>query len=246
MNLERDDRIGFNRSTEFEQLYIDLRSNEKRIYTDEEVAWLPDVNEDHIHRKEWEIRKTSCQKLTRYLGNKKSSLKILEVGCGNGWLSYQLSQIPYSNIIGLDINLPELQQAERVFADVPNLSFIHGHFDSPLLEFEKFDVIVLASSIQYFNSFSNVIQTMLGRLNDKGEIHITDSHFYNQTEVGEAKQRSQRYFYGKGFNKMSDFYFHHTVRELDEFNYAILYDPNSIMNRVLRKKNPFHWICIKK
>jgi SAM-dependent methyltransferase len=246
MNLERHDRVTFNHSNEFEQLYIDLRNHEKRIYTDEEVAWLPDVNEDHIHRKEWEIRKASCRKLTRYLGNKKGSLKILEVGCGNGWLSYKLSQIPYSNVIGLDVNLLELQQAERVFAAIPNLSFIHGDIDSPLLEFEKFDIIVFAASIQYFSSFSNVIETMLNRLNDKGEIHITDSHFYNQTEVEDAKQRSQRYFHSKGFNKMGDFYFHHTVRELDEFYYVIFYDPNSIMNRMLRKKNPFHWICITK
>lgn len=246
MNLERDDRITFNRLSQFEQLYIDLRNSEKRIYTDEEVAWLPDVNEDHIYWKEWETRKASCQKLIRYLGNKKRSLKILEVGCGNGWLSYQLSQIPYSNVIGLDVNLPELQQAERVFNAIPNLSFIHGDTDSPLLEFEKFDIIVFAASIQYFSSFSDVIETMLDRLNDKGEIHITDSHFYYLTEVEEAKQRSQRYFHSKGFNKMSDFYFHRTVNELDEFNYAILYDPNSIMNRVLRKKNLFHWICIIK
>jgi ubiquinone/menaquinone biosynthesis C-methylase UbiE len=244
MNLERDDRIALNCSTEFEQLYIDLRSNEKRIYTDEEVVWLPDVNEDHIHRKEWEIRKISCQKLTRYLSNKKRSLKILEVGCGNGWFSYQLSQIRDSNVVGLDINLPELQQAERVFTATPNLSFIHGNINA-LLEFEKFDIIVFAASIQYFSSFSKVIKTMFGRLNDKGEIHITDSHFYYQTEVEGAKQRSRKYFYSKGFNKMNDFYFHHTLKELDGFNSMILYNPNSLISRAF-KKNPFHWICIKK
>ena len=89
MNLERNYKTSFNNYLgEFEQLYIKLRNQEKRIYEDEEVAWLPDVSEDNIHKKEWRIRKASCQKLTHYLSSKKRALKILEVGCGNGWLSY--------------------------------------------------------------------------------------------------------------------------------------------------------------
>jgi ubiquinone/menaquinone biosynthesis C-methylase UbiE len=247
MSLKSENKIAFNRtSNEFEQLYIDLRSYEKRVYTDEEVAWLPDVNENHIHRKEWEIRKTSCKKLIRYLRQKKRSLKILEVGCGNGWLSYQLSQIRYSNVIGVDVNLLELQQAERVFADIPNLNFIYGDLNSTFLEFEKFDIVIFAASIQYFNSFSEVIETVLDKLNQRGEIHIMDSHFYSEEEVGRAEERSRDYFLNKGFGKMYEFYFHHSLKELGKFNFAILYDPHSALNKILRNKNPFYWIGIKK
>ena len=92
MNVKEYDRIFLEPSfREFEQLYVDLRSNEQRIYSDEEVAWLPDVDEDHVHKKEWQIRKVSAEKLVQYLKHKKRPLKILEVGCGNGWLSCQLS-----------------------------------------------------------------------------------------------------------------------------------------------------------
>src|SRR6059058_1085116 len=99
MNFTNKNRIPLhNAANEFESAYIDLRIAEKRMYTDEEVAWLPEVDEEHVHKKEWDIRKLSCAKLTRYLGNKRRPLKILEIGCGNGWLSYQLSQIPDSNV----------------------------------------------------------------------------------------------------------------------------------------------------
>ena len=246
MKLKDSHRTRFNHaSREFEQLYIDLRCREKRLYTDEEVAWLPDVNEDHIHRKEWEIRKASCKKLIRYLRHKNRSLKILEVGCGNGWLSYHLSQIRYSHVVGIDVNFVELQQAQRIFNAIPNLHFFHTDIDS-LPGSEKFDIIVFAASIQYFSSFSDVIETALSRLHDGGEIHIIDSHFYLETDVETARQRSQEYFHDRGFEKMENFYFHHTLKALDEFNYVILYDPNSIFNKILKKKNPFHWICIKK
>ena len=244
MNAQINHKISFVHSNEFERLYVDLRTYEKRMYSDEEVLWLPDVDEDHIHKHEWKIRKASCNRLTKYLINKKKALKILEVGCGNGWLSYHLSQIPFSNVVGLDVNFPELQQAARVFAATPNLNFIYGDLND--LPNQKFDVIVFAASIQYFNSFSNIMKSALEHLNDGGEIHIIDSHFYYQTEVEDAKQRSHEYFSSKGFNKMDDFYFHHTLKELGEFNVEILYDPNSFLNRTLKRKSPFHWVCIRK
>lgn len=244
MTVQIDDKHFSSSSNEFEQLYIDLRIQEKRMYTDEEVMWLPDVSSDDVHRQEWKIRKASCQRLARYLASKKKALKILEVGCGNGWLSYHLSQVPGSNVIGLDVNLLELQQASRVFAAIPNLNFIYGGLNA--VENDRFDVIIFAASIQYFPSFSNIAQSALSRLNREGEIHIVDSHFYYQSEVEDARHRSLEYFKSKGFSKMDGFYFHHTLKELDEFNADILYNPNSIIHRILKKRNPFHWVCIKK
>ncbi len=247
MNVKRNDTIlSCKFSKQFEELYVHLRSEEKRIYSDEEVAWLPDVEEDHIHKREWTIRQASCKKLTRYLRNKRRPLKILEVGCGNGWLSYHLSQLPHSNVLGIDVNLLELSQGERVFGAISNLRFLHGDLNSSLVELQKFDVIVFAASIQYFKFFHEVIQSALDLLNEKGEIHILDSHFYYETEIEAARQRSREYFHSKGFDCMSDFYFHHSLKELDEFHCSILYDPNSSINKFLKRKNSFHWICIRK
>lgn len=244
MNAQANHKISFANSNEFERLYIDLRTYEKRMYSDEEVLWLPDVDEDHVHKHEWKVRKASCNRLTKYLLHKKKPLRILEVGCGNGWLSYHLSQIPLSDVVGLDVNLPELQQAARVFAATPNINFIHGDLDD--IKDQKFDVIVFAASVQYFHSFSDIMKSALEHLTEEGEIHIIDSHFYEEKEVAYARQRSREYFSVKGFNKMGDFYFHHTLKELKEFNAEILHDPNSFISRILKRKSRFHWVCIKK
>jgi ubiquinone/menaquinone biosynthesis C-methylase UbiE len=243
MNVGCNDMLALLQSNEFERIYIELRNHERRMYSDEEVAWLPDIADDHIHKKEWDIRRNSCKKLLGYLSNKRRSLKILEVGCGNGWLSYQLSQIRFSNVIGLDINLPELQQAERVFNAIPNLTFVHG--DLSAVEFEKFDIVVFAASIQYFRSIDDVIDSVLDLLNPRGEIHFVDSHFYSDEKIKSAEQRSRRYFHENGFDRMLEFYFHHSLEELKRFNYRVKYDPGSILNRLIGR-NPFHWIRIKK
>ena len=76
----------------FETLYLRVREKEKRIYTDEQTARLPQISQQHPHYKEWLIREQSCNKLLQYIKKKECQLDILEVGCGNGWLSAQLAK----------------------------------------------------------------------------------------------------------------------------------------------------------
>ena len=142
---------------DFEKNYVAARTLERRIYTDEETARLPLIDQDNPHYVEWTIRKRSCQKLLHYLESKKNILSILEVGCGNGWLSHELSRIPGSKIIGLDINLTELQQAARVFNQGSKLKFVYGNILSGILNDLTFDVIVFAASIQYFQSLPEIL-----------------------------------------------------------------------------------------
>jgi len=68
----------------FEEQYISVRRKENRLYKDEQVKWLPDLEPSHPHCKEWQVRSKSCNKLIRHLSNSKKERNILEVGCGNG------------------------------------------------------------------------------------------------------------------------------------------------------------------
>lgn len=230
---------------DFEKLYIRLREKEGRIYTDEEVAQLPAIAAAHPHYKEWQIREESSDKIIDYLKKRKQSTDILEPGCGNGWFSHRLSTIPGSKVIGTDINFTEIQQAARVFHDIPNLHFIYGYAESGIFEDRQFDSIVFAASIQYFPSLKGIINSSLKLLKPNGEIHIIDSHFYSLAELGAAKQRSLLYYQAAGFPELADWYFHHNLDDLDGYNYSVLYDPESLFNRFLRNKHPFPWICIQ-
>src|SRR5258708_7832527 len=141
----------------FEKKYIFIRSMENRLYTDEELSKLPDIPPGHTHYKEWQIRKRSGRRLQCYLAAKKKDLEILEIGCGNGWLSHLLAEVPGTKVTGLDINFTELQQAARVFNDDPNLVFIHGDLRSGILCDRSFDCIVFAASLQYFPSLKKIV-----------------------------------------------------------------------------------------
>ena len=228
----------------FERIYLEVRQMEGRLYPDEVVAKLPDIDRQHHFHKEWRIRKASCRQLVRYLVEKKTPLRILEIGCGNGWLAHQLSFIPGSVVIGTDVQITELQQAARVFSNRPNLHFMFGPPDQGLFEKQQVDIIVFAASIQYFPSLKDIIEQVLPLLKNDGEIHIIDSPLYKQSECEQARQRSQDYFDSLGFGQMAHYYFHHCMGALAGFNYRLLYRPLAGRSLLRGNRNPFPWICI--
>jgi ubiquinone/menaquinone biosynthesis C-methylase UbiE len=230
----------------FEQHYFALRSKEGRIYTDEEVLHLPGIRKGHPHFAEWQLRKESWDRLKHYFEKRVGLLKILEVGCGNGWLAHRLASIHGYDITATDINLAELQQAKKVFHHIPYLQFIYGGIEAGQIEEEGYDFIVFAASIQYFPSLNEMITRAFRKLKTNGEIHILDSHFYTATEIAAAKKSTRDYYTDLGFPTMSRYYFHHTLDELAPFRYKIMYRPGFINHHLLNNKNPFPWLCIKK
>ena len=233
----------YNAAGEFELLYIRLRQKEGRIYTDEEVLNLPLINNSHPHYKEWVIRKNSSRALLSYIKQRENIQSILEVGCGNGWLSAKLAIA--ADVTGLDINTTELEQAKRVFGHMANLKFINGSLENDMIRDEKFDMIVFASSIQYFPSLKQTIGLAIERLTLLGEVHIMDSPFYQPLEIEDARQRTKAYYNALGFAEFTGCYHHHTLNELETFQFKILHHPYSWKNKLSIKKNPFYWITIK-
>lgn len=220
-----------------------MRQQEGRLYTDEELLNLPTLSSSHPHYKEWMVRKRSALKLTRHLSTKKAP-HILEIGCGNGWLSHHLATIACSTVIGLDVNFSEVQQAARVFQHVPNLHFMYGDIRNQLFGERKFDVIVFAASIQYFESIESVVDTTLRLLKDDGEIHIVDSPFYAESSIPAAQQRTQVYYEQAGAPLMTQYYFHHSLCSLKGYNVDVLFDPAKWRYQFFGTKNPLYWIKI--
>ena len=235
----------YNPADQFEQLYISLRKKEGRMYTDNEVAKLPLINNTHPYFKEWAIRRRSLKKLQEYIIHRNNEPDILEIGCGNGWLSAQLATVTSGQVTGIDINETEVEQAKRVFHHIPNLDFKHCGLQDAILQDKKFDLIVFAASIQYFASLKNIITEAMTYLTLQGEIHIIDSSFYKQSEIAAAAKRTKNYFNTTGFEAMAGYYFHHSIEDVKKFNCTILFDPTSLFNRFSKHKTPFYHLVIK-
>jgi SAM-dependent methyltransferase len=229
----------------FEKKYITIRNLENRLYTDAELARLPDLPAEHPHYMEWQLRKRTLHRLCRYLAKRRGATEILEIGCGNGWLAHHLAETPGAQVTGLDINFTELQQAARVFSGDPNLCFVHGDIRSGILTGRRFDVIVFAASIEYFPSLKRIILSCMDYLKVGGEIHIVDTRFYRVSQIEWARKRTQAYYSSFGYPEMADQHFHFSLNDLKSFHYSILYDPDAVRYRFVKKKNLCQWIRVR-
>ena len=229
----------------FDELYLAVREKENRLYSDRQVKQLPFIEPLHPHFAEWVERKNSAEKLIAYLAKPGKVIRILEIGCGNGWLANRLAKIPGSEVTAIDVNSLEVEQARRVFGSSANLRFLNADLADGLLNNEQFDVIIFAAAIQYFENPDAILRLALDHLKTGGSIHLIDSFFYHQKEVENARRRTEKYYADAGFPEMSQYYFHHPLDRIKRFNYKILYDPNSVTNRLIGRKHPFPWILIR-
>lgn len=240
---------GLIRNNGFEKKYLSIREKEKRIYTDEQVAALPEIPLSHDHYQEWKLRSDSLQRLIRYT-NKNQFKTILDLGCGNGWMSRHLA-MRSSDVFAMDVNEFELTQGARVNQNVKNLHFVFANILSKPFNKEKiFDLIVLSSSIQYFPDLHKLVEHLEPLLTESGEIHIIDSPLYNKVDLPAAQQRTAKYYQAMGLTDAETLYFHHTWKSLELFRAVIAYNPQSFSSKIKKLVNPFTspfpWIIIRK
>ncbi len=243
--LTRTDSRGFGASAD---LYLRVRQKEGRLYSDEIVSCLPDFPSRHPLKPEWLARADSAQRLRRYLANLPPPVHVLDLGCGNGWLSHLIATLPDTKVWGLDRPGPEAVQAARVFA-ARNTAFLFADIDRVPFPSSSFDVIILASVIQYFSDLPTLIQGLLPLLKPDGEIHLLDSPLYSAHDLVAARPRTVAYYVGLGYPEMAAAYFHHTAAALDQFRPDYLYRPEALPARLSRQlgrmASPFPWVRIR-
>ncbi|GAA4338253.1 class I SAM-dependent methyltransferase [Flaviaesturariibacter amylovorans] len=227
----------------FEPAYLALRAKEGRLYSDAELRMLPEVPSDHPYAAEWELRRLSAGRLCRWLGAQRRPLRVLEVGCGNGWLAHRLAAVPQCVVVGTDINRQELAQAQRVFVR-SNLFFT----DTGLDRFTpgSFDVVVFAAALHYFPDLGGALQAALALLKPGGAVHVVDTYFYGNREAVAAAARSRAYFASMGCAGMAGYYFHHRRAALAPFRPRLGNRAEMIFGLLRRGARPFPWYTITK
>lgn len=226
-----------------EDAYISVRKSEGRLYTDEEILQLPDLPSKHPNSKEWQVRKNSLKLILKYLQEETSARTILDIGCGNGWMSNQLQKAGFA-VTGLDINETELKQATILF---PEIRFVYADV------FEKnnlgcFDVVLLSASFQYFPDAIKLINHLKQNYLEKnGIILIADTNFYRKNELHAARKRSENYYKNMNTPQMAKYYFHHAIETFHPFNYRIINKRgifDSILSKLKNHPQPFQLFVI--
>jgi SAM-dependent methyltransferase len=229
----------------FQALYEKARSAEQRVLADEQVAELPDGSA-LWNASEWRIRKRSLDRLIRTLREARSGPRILEVGCGNGWLSARLQGEGF-DVLGIDLFTKELEQAARVFGNGPR--FVRSDLFHAGIPERSFDVIVFAASFQYFPDPAGTIARARELLASDGVIHILDTMLYRSpVEATAAKERSRKYYDMIGVPEMTAYYHAHTLDDLRKTGHLRVLSAPSGMDRTLQRfgkeASPFTHVVI--
>lgn len=225
------------------EAYLALRAQEGRLLSDEAVRGLPFTAPVPALQREWTWRKRSFLRLRRYLSAQYGTqpLRVLDLGCGNGWMSNRLAEQPHWSVWAVDINEAELQQGDRLFAR-DNLAFVFADVLADALPANTFDLVVMAAAAQYFPDMARLRTALRRVLKSGGVAHCIDTPFYPDTAAQTAaRRRSVEYYTGAGAPEMADYYFHHTwpagARRMD-----------NALDRLLQRVGylgPFPWIALQ-
>jgi len=233
--------------SKFVDIYLKVREKENRIYSDAELILLPFASSSNPHKNEWDLRAKSFLRFKEYLKTKKQNLNILDLGCGNGWFCGQFSKSFNHHFYCVDVNLTELKQGRKLF-NSECIYFIYADIFSLEIPTSLFDIVTVNAAVQYFPDLNKLLNKLITLLSENGEVHILDSPFYSESEAVNAKKRTMGYYSSIGFSEMEEKYFHHTWDELSAFKFEILYQPDSLKNKIKRllslKDSPFPWIKI--
>ncbi len=232
---------------EKERLYLEVRSREGRVWSDEALKQLPEVKSPAALAREWRWRKRTFERFDAYLNRHYPNrlIRVLDLGCGNGWMSNLIAGNPLRSVTAVDLNEMELKQGRRVFQR-DNLQFAFGDVLQGALPEKNFEVIVLAASVQYFPDLKELLTALRRLLAANGSIHLLDSHFYaTEAERHAAGQRSLTYYQQLGVPEMGNFYHHHLWKEAQALGAVNLNRRADVyLLQLCGYYGPFPWLVI--
>lgn len=109
------------------------------------------------------------------------SLRVLDVGCGNGSeLALPLARLG-SQVTGIDIHAPSIEHAKQMGADVTNLSYICGPVEE--LRTPPYDVVILSEVLEHLREPRLLLSAALEHLKQNGMIIVTVPNGYGEFEI---------------------------------------------------------------
>lgn len=118
------------------------------VYSRKKINRLVTINNNGIHPKH-----TIMDYHKFFVNNVSKNDIILDIGCGNGFLSYDIAK-KAKKVIGIDINKKSLEFAKKYYQR-ENLGFIVGNatvFNYSKLNIKKFDKIILSNILEHIKN----------------------------------------------------------------------------------------------
>lgn len=107
--------------------------------------------------------------LKKILKNGEKFPKILEIGCGLGYLTYALNKSGYDTI-GLDISKEAVTNATKNYG---NLFICADLFEYSNLHTNEYDIVIFTEVIEHLNDINGFMMSLIKLLKSKGNLILT-------------------------------------------------------------------------
>lgn len=115
------------------------------------------------------ISQRQAQVIERWLvGFERADLRILEVGCGTGWMVDRMR--PFGEVTGTDLSEGVLALAKQA---IPDARFVPGDFMTVELPSEHYDVVVTMEVLAHVSDQAAFLERIAGLLKPGGTLMLT-------------------------------------------------------------------------
>ena len=201
------------RFAQFKREYEEIRRSEGR--GSKHPAFylaLPFADLTGNFRDQWLIRARSCRYLERNIlprleERHGDNLRVLDIGAGNGWLSYRLA-LSGHRPVAVDVcsNAYDGLEAARHYATVLPEFFARFEAEMNCLPFDdaQFDVAIYNASFHYSTDYERTLREAIRCLRPGGTILIVDSPTYQHAHSGEKMRSERSEFFEAKFGTRAD------------------------------------------
>jgi SAM-dependent methyltransferase len=185
------------------------RGNENSSY----YLNLPFVDSSDRHACQWKIRARTYEFLRHrilpyYIGPpSQQRAHILDIGAGNGWLSYRLAQMGMHPVaVDLLTNDRDGLGAAIHYDAYLSRPFLRIQAESTHLPFydAQFDAAIFNASFHYAESYERTLRETFRCLKVGGILIIADTPWYSRKESGERMLAERRSHFFNRFGTFSD------------------------------------------
>jgi SAM-dependent methyltransferase len=173
---------------------------------------LPDRDLTGRNRRQWAIRARTFHYLERKVlphigGQSNVRLRILDLGAGNGWMSYRLAREGHSPVaVDLIINDQDgLGAADHYRSHLPVLfPRFQAELDNlPFID-HQFDVAIFNASFHYSECYEKTLAEALRCVRPGGAVLIADTAWYEDEKSGQKMLAERRNAFIKRYGFASD------------------------------------------
>ena len=141
---------------------------------------------------EWRIRRQSFETMRRELRDAgRSSRRVLDVGAGNGWLSYRLAREGHA-LVAVDLNDDSADGLMASAAYDVRFALVHADFDALPFGPAQFDVVVMNASLHYARDPGRTLRDVDRLVAPGGSIVVMDSPMFEHEPDGESMVHQQQ------------------------------------------------------